>query len=376
MLKNRTRLRVEMLEGREVPALAVGSGEIVDPPNLDAPDEVVTDTCVTDEVVTDTCVTDEDVTDTDVTDYLIMISNVLAETSPIPEVDLAAFVKADKANPSVGDLVDFKITVENNGPLPATNVALTTTLPEGVTFVSATPGQGAYDKVTGIWTVGTVQPAGSITLTLKVKVLETTEQTVWAAITHSDMSDPVVDNNSASNTVTPALAGIKLTKTASSSTLVVGATVVFTISVKNTGPGMARAINIKDTLGAGFTFVEALLPTRGVFTAGTRTWKIGALTSGSTATVKLIATVKSTGRLTSTVAIVSGTGIDELRSNREAKATVTGTKVSTPATWSYVVLGSRPKLLPVTAGAVPPSLQVNAPATGLKPTYLRPLFGL
>jgi len=356
MLKNRTRLRVEFLEGREVPAVAIGTVELVDPPVLNAPVESVIDTGVTDDVIT--------------------ITDVLDGNPPVPEVDLATFVKADKLKPSVGDIVTFRITVANNGPSPATKVALTTTLPEGVTFVSATPVQGAFDKVTGIWNVGTVYPGGPITLALKVKVLQPTEQTVSAAITHSDMPDPVVENDSASKTVTPALAGLRLTKTASSSTLVVGATVVFTIAVKNTGPGTARLIDVKDTLGTGFTFIRAQGLTHGYFTAATRTWRIGALLGGATATMKIVATVKATGRLTGTAEILSGTGIDELRSKLDTTVTVTGTKVSTPATWSYVSLGATPKLLPVTAGATPLSLQVKAPATVLKPTYLLPMFVL
>ena len=354
MLKNRTRLRVELLEGREVPAGAIGMEELVDPPVLDAPVEAVTDTGVTDDVIT--------------------ITDILDGSPPVPEIDLSAFVTVDKSKPSVGDLVNFKITVANNGPSPATSVVLTTALPTGVTFVSATPGQGAYDKDTGIWTVGTVYPGGPITLTIKVKVVEPTEQIVTAAITNSDMPDPVVENNAASKTVTPALAGLRLTKAASASTLVVGATVMFTISVRNTGPGTARTIVIKDTLGTGFTFVKAQLPTHGVFTPGTRNWKIGALPTGATATLKIIAIVKSTGRLTGSAAIVSGTGIDELRSKLEATSVVTGTKTNTPATWSYVSLGSSTRLLPVPAGARPVQVLVSAPTTSLKPKFLLPMF--
>lgn len=354
MLKNRTRLRVEMLEGREVPAVVIPMDELVDPPVIDAPVEVVTDTGVTDDVIT--------------------ITDVLDGSPPIPEVDLAAFVKADKAKPSVGDVVTFKITVANNGPSPATSVALTTALPAGVTFVSATPGQGAYDKETGTWNVGTVYPGGPITLSVKVKVLEPTEQIVTAAIANSDMPDPNVENNSASKTITPALAGLRLSKTASSSTLVVGSTVVFTISVKNTGPGTSRAIVIQDTLGSGFTFVKGRVPTHGVFTPGTRSWKIGALPTGTTATLKIVAIVKSTGRLTGSAAIASGTGIDELRSKLDATTTVTGTKTSTPATWSYVSLGTSDRLLPVPTGAKPVQVLVSVPTTSLKPKLLLPMF--
>jgi len=90
--------------------------------------------------------------------------------------------------------------------------------------------------------------------------------------------------------------------------------------------------------------------------------------------LKIVAIVKSTGRLTGSAAIASGTGIDELRSKLDATTTVTGTKTSTPATWSYVSLGTSDRLLPVPTGAKPVQVLVSVPTTSLKPKLLLPMF--
>ena len=65
----------------------------------------------------------------------------------------------DNATPNIDEIVKF-MTLTNNGPDAATNVSVTDQLPDGVTFVAATPSQGSYDSSTGVWAVGSVN-AGS-----------------------------------------------------------------------------------------------------------------------------------------------------------------------------------------------------------------------
>ncbi|MFQ5568540.1 MAG: CSLREA domain-containing protein, partial [Rhodothermales bacterium] len=48
----------------------------------------------------------------------------------------------------------FTITLTNNGPAEGTGIEVTDALPPEATFVSATPSQGTYDELTGLWTVG------------------------------------------------------------------------------------------------------------------------------------------------------------------------------------------------------------------------------
>jgi uncharacterized repeat protein (TIGR01451 family) len=76
------------------------------------------------------------------------------------EADLAVFMSADRASVQPGasglDLVNFTVTVENDGPDSAA-VVVTDLLPTGLRIppgMSAEPDQGLFDAVTGRWTVG------------------------------------------------------------------------------------------------------------------------------------------------------------------------------------------------------------------------------
>ena len=53
-----------------------------------------------------------------------------------------------RSSPHVGELLTFNVIVANQGPSPATGIALTEVLSAGLAFESAAPSQGAYDPAT------------------------------------------------------------------------------------------------------------------------------------------------------------------------------------------------------------------------------------
>jgi uncharacterized repeat protein (TIGR01451 family) len=74
----------------------------------------------------------------------------------------------DNSAPDEGDTITFTVTITNNGPYQATNVALDDALPAGLTAVAITPSQGSYAAPT--WTVGTLNVEATATLTLQATV--------------------------------------------------------------------------------------------------------------------------------------------------------------------------------------------------------------
>ena len=85
-------------------------------------------------------------------------NNSGSATETPQQADLAVTKTVSDATPNVGDQITFTVTLTNSGPDAATGVQVTDLLPAGLTFVSATPSQGTYDDVTGLWDVGTVTP--------------------------------------------------------------------------------------------------------------------------------------------------------------------------------------------------------------------------
>lgn len=282
--------------------------------------------------------------------------------TPSTDIDLSVLATADKPKPSLGDVVTVKVQVVNGGGGPASNVAVGVTLPAGLTFVSAQPAQGTYDSATGSWAVGGVAPGLPATLSIKVKVTDPAGQPVTAVIGRADQNDPKGDNNSATLNLSPVLAGLTLTKQASAPTLVVGSTVVFTLAVRNTGPGAATAVAVTDALPAGLQFVKYQGPSHGWVDRATQTWTIANLPAGTTAVLRVVAIVKQVGRMEAPASLTA-TGFDAARSQTAATAVVNGTRVNNATTWSYSAPGHLAGPVPV-----PGSAKLNQPPVTPIPT--------
>src|SRR5262249_4169543 len=165
--------------------------------------------------------------------------------------DLMMLKSVDNAHPNVGDTVAFTAILVDNGPSAATNVQVTDVLPAGLTFVTATPSQGSYDISSGIWTVGTVTTSVARTLQIEARVVSPDAQTNTASVSHSDQTDSVGANNTASATETPQRADVALSKTVSNVRPNVGDTVSFTVTLTDTGPDNASGVSVQDSLPAG-----------------------------------------------------------------------------------------------------------------------------
>ena len=204
--------------------------------------------------------------------------------------------------PQEGDTVTFEITVTNNGVADATGVDLTDLLPAGLTATANNGGitQGAYDAVSGLWTIGSLANGASATLTIEGTVDAGQSGNVITNTTTAatgDQVDPSTDGDilEESVAVNVAVADLVTVKTLTSgdATPDEGDTVTYQISVTNDGPDAATNVSLTDLLPAGLTATanNGTGVVGGAYDASSGLWSIGTLASGATATLTLEGTV-------------------------------------------------------------------------------------
>ncbi len=182
---------------------------------------------------------------------------------------------------NVNDIVTYIITAANNGPDNATGLEITDLLPVGFIFQSAnTHGTGTFNQTTGIWNIGSL--VNGATATLNITGLAGSSM---AGLNLTNYANKTAQNeysslsNTTNTTVYTKLSAVTITNIANQSSLNVGQTASFTLTVTNNGPDLAN-IQITDLLSqlpSGFT---AGTPTSGIYNSNTGIWTINNLTTG------------------------------------------------------------------------------------------------
>ena len=235
--------------------------------------------------------------------------------------DLAVSKQVNVARPAVNDLVQFVITVSNNGPNRATGVRVLDNLPSGYQFVSATPG-GAYDATSGQWTIGDLVDGAAATLRINARVLATGSYENSVTVAASDQPDPDTSNNISTVSIGPISADLMVSKQVDNPSPQVGDQVQFLVVVTNKGPNQATGVNLLDNLPSGFTFVSAVPSTGTQYASTSGQWSVGNLATGSSASLRINALVKSRGSYQNSAEVSHSDQPDPDASNNRAEVAV------------------------------------------------------
>jgi LPXTG-site transpeptidase (sortase) family protein len=238
--------------------------------------------------------------------------------------DIATTKTVSNTVPNQNSNVTFTVTASNNGPSNASGVQVTDLLPAGLSYISSTPSQGAYNSGTGVWNIGALANGANATLSITATVTGTNPVTNTATKTAEDQPDPVPGNNSAMATVTGQAADIALIKTVSSPTVALGSNAVFVVTATNNGPSSATGVVVTDLLPAGLVLVSATPSGGTTYNSGTGVWSIGGLANGASATLSIVATVNTTSATTNTATKIAEDQTDPVAGNDSASATLTG----------------------------------------------------
>ena len=238
-------------------------------------------------------------------------------TSYISATTTIRFLTANSASMIAGDIVYFDdVKISYNTPNAAKyTIQLVQPLPTGYTLTTPTP------SPTGIQTAS------------------------FAAAGAGDCQ----------NNFGLAGADLIITKTDSPDPVASGANVTYTITVRNNGPTNATGVSVADVLPAGLTLVSAT-PSVGSWSAPN--WTIGALTSGVTVSMVLVAIVSVTtpaATIISNTATVTSTTSDPNSANNTSTATTTvicPTLTVTPGSNSPVCQGNTLNLTETGGSAV------------------------
>lgn len=113
-------------------------------------------------------------------------------TAPSTYADLSLTSSVSNASPANGATISYTLTVANAAApsLSASGITVGNILPAGTSFVSAS-GSGSFNSSTGVWTVPTLAPGASATITITATVTASSGATItsFAEIQSSALGD-------------------------------------------------------------------------------------------------------------------------------------------------------------------------------------------
>lgn len=259
-----------------------------------------------------------------------------------PDVRLTK--SADPAGPvEIGDVVTYRVTARNEGGGVAEALTLSDAVPAGSTYVPGSlrivdgPNAGAKTDATGddqasfdaagnrvVFHLGegatAEQPGGlpnteilpgGTTVEYQVTVDRAAAggrivNTATAAYENRLGRTPEPLTTTSNEVVLDVLpvADLSVVKSADLTTVTLGQTVTYRVTVANAGPNAATGVEVTDRLPAGLAFVSATA-SRGGYDPATGRWAVGELAVGATETLTLRAKATAAGPVINTATVTA-----------------------------------------------------------------------
>ncbi|WKL01453.1 hypothetical protein Q0F98_33455 [Paenibacillus amylolyticus] len=193
-------------------------------------------------------------------------SNTITIPVSLPNVTI---VNSDNVEYGVvGDVIRYTSVIRNNGTVAVNNVVYVNPLPSNTPFV---PGSVIVNgtsfplsnRTAGI-PIGTLAPGAEVTVTFEVTITMPIPSQINNQSTVSFTSGSFSGSSSSNTTQTPVIQPqISLVKTANTVNATVGDTVVYTVTVSNTG-NLEANVTVTDTIPAATTLVANSVVVSGV----------------------------------------------------------------------------------------------------------------
>ncbi|HEY2094682.1 MAG TPA: hypothetical protein VGJ81_22710 [Thermoanaerobaculia bacterium] len=245
-------------------------------------------------------------------------NTVSADTSITTLASLAASIVTDKTAAVEGEIVTETFVLKNNGPDPATEVAIDASVPSGATVMTPS---STFDSCTGAFhcVATTLAPGGSLTLTVPFRA----PQRVGGA--ESRFSGTAQNSLDAFMTAEilvlapPPAADLSVSLTGAPATLSVGDLVTYAVNITNAGSLPASNVVLTQSLPSSLAFVSASVNCAGY---PTLTCNVGTIAPGNWSAVTITTRALAGGTVSST-STVSTSSEEAHTSNNTATAMVT-----------------------------------------------------
>lgn len=213
-------------------------------------------------------------------------NNTASASVTVQSCDIEISKWTDNSTPSGGGTIHFYVKAKNIGTNSAENIVVYDLLPTPQLTWSSDNSAGAYNRVTGMWSVGSLAAGAEKTLEITVTVYSPTGQdpTTFfnlAQLYSSTPGDRNPFNDVATQTISIGGTDLGLSKSVSNTTPSSGSSISFTITLSNYGPKAATGVTVEDVLPANLTCQSVSL-TSTIGTAkcpnsgSTVSWKFGA----------------------------------------------------------------------------------------------------
>ncbi len=252
---------------------------------------------------------------------------------PSPDLTVSKSDGVDEAAP--GDTLTYTLDYANTGDGDGADVVLQDTLPDWVTFVSASDG-GSESGGVVTWNLGTLPAgaSGSVQVTVQVDAqfpaagVYTLENS--ASISTSTPGDDPANNNASDTTSVTAKPELTLSKTAGPDPVPAGDQVTYTFNWSVGGSAPAVALTLSDPVPTDTTFVSA--SDGGTEAGGVVTWNLGDQNPGASGSVTMIvqtATPLENGLAIANTAELSESGFFNVSTTAGASVTISSSHTLT-----------------------------------------------
>ena len=254
------------------------------------------------------------------------------ETTVLKVVDLSIEKTSEYDAPVyAGSPIVYTINVTNHGPGIATNVNVTDTIPDGVTYENATPVPTDINGLEYRWHIPIINVSETKIIIVNVTVNESFYGTIVNTATiEYDGYDPDNGNDDNDTIIVLPIADISIIKTSEhKSPLYANNPITYYLNVTNYGPDNATNITVIDVLPGNVTFVSAS-PSDDWNDSLEYRWFIPRLNVTESFIIKINVTVNEGfyGLITNYASVTTEESYDSNKTNNQNNITITVSKKS------------------------------------------------